>query len=133
MVRDILTDNVKENVNDYVTNDVTMVIWHYCKPASEVGRTVWPPPNQLFHGLLISDPIALVTMPILEAMEEEELENLEEGGGLKEATLAGRRKVFDHFAGYWDEVGGQEMSEAFKTPEGRADFSKHLGRFVILV
>ena len=110
-----------------------MALWHYVKPASEAGGSVWPPPNQLIHAIPISEPIALATMPILEAMEEDELENLEEGGGLKEATLAGRKKVFEHFASYWDEVGGQDMAEAFKTPEGRASFSKHLGRFEILV
>ena len=56
-----------------------MALWHYVKPASEAGGSVWPPPNQLIHAISISEPIALATMPILEAMEEDELENLEEG------------------------------------------------------
>ena len=68
-------------------------------------------------------------MGFLEPMDEEELEELEQGGGLKGATLAGRQRVFDHFADYWDKVGGQTMDEAFKTPESRAQFTKHMGRF----
>ena len=44
-------------------------------------------------------------MGFLEPMDEEELEELEQGGGLKGATLAGRQRVFDHFADYWDKAG----------------------------
>ena len=68
-------------------------------------------------------------MGFLEPMDEEELEVLEQGGGLKGATLAGRQRVFDHFINYWGQVGGQTMEEAFKTPEGRTQFSKHMGRW----
>ena len=67
-------------------------------------------------------------MGFLEPMDEEELEVLEKGGGLKGATLAGRQRVFDHFADYWDKVGGKPMEEAFKTPDGRSQFAKHMGR-----
>ena len=52
-------------------------------------------------------------MGFLEPMDEEELEVLEQGGGLKGATLAGRQRVFDHFIDYWGQVGGQAMEEAF--------------------
>ena len=72
----------------------------------------------------------MARMGFLEAMNEEELEALEKGGGLKVATLAGRQRVFDHFADHWDKVGWQPMEEAFKTSEGRSQFTKHMGRFV---
>ena len=52
-----------------------------------------------------SAPAYVSGMGFLEPMDEEELEELEQGGGLKGATLAGRQRVFDHFADYWDKAG----------------------------
>ena len=67
-------------------------------------------------------------MPVLQAMEEEVLLELEQGGGLKEDTLARRKHVYDHFMSFWEVEGQEEIAEVFKTPEGRAKFSKICGR-----
>ena len=61
-------------------------------------------------------------------MEEEALKELEQGGGLKEDTLARRKQVYDHFMSFWEVEGQEEIAEVFKTPEGRAKFSKICGR-----
>ena len=68
-------------------------------------------------------------MPTVTMMEEEDLEKLEESGGLKVATLAARRREMEFFMTYWKEEGKQDLEEVFKTPEGCTKFSKLLGRF----
>ena len=69
-------------------------------------------------------------MPTVAVMEEEELVTLEQGGGLKERTLVRRTKSFNHFAAFWEVEGREELSELFKSPEGRAKFSKIFGRWI---
>ena len=66
-------------------------------------------------------------------MEEEVLQELEQGGGLKEDTLARRKHVYDHFMSFWEVEGQEEIAEVFKTPEGRAKFSKISGRWAKLL
>ena len=68
-------------------------------------------------------------MPTVAMMDEEELEKLEESGGLKVATLAARRREMEFFMTYWKEEGKEDLEEVFKTPEGCTKFSKLLGRF----
>ena len=68
-------------------------------------------------------------MPTVSLMDEEALEKLEQSGGLKEATLAARRREMEFFMAYWVEEGKEDLEEVFKTPEGCAKFSKLLGRF----
>ena len=66
-------------------------------------------------SILVTYTQFLLRIPImifvLEAMNEKELESLKESGGLK----------------------GQDVAEAFKTPEGKRQCSKHFGKFGLLI
>ena len=67
-------------------------------------------------------------MPTFVRMDEEDLEKLEESGGLKVANLVARRRELEFFMVYWEEEGKEDLGEVFKTLEGCAKFSKLFGR-----
>ena len=67
-------------------------------------------------------------MPTFVRMDEEDLEKLEESGGLKAATLVPRRRELEFFMVYWEEEGKEDLGEVFKTLEGCTKFSKLFGR-----
>ena len=63
-------------------------------------------------------------------MPEGALAKLEQGGGLKPATLAARKRELQYFLTYWQEEELEELEELVKTEEGCDKFSKELGRCV---
>jgi len=62
-------------------------------------------------------------------MPEAALAKLEQGGGLKPATLAARKRELQYFLTYWQEEELEELEELVKTEEGCDKFSKELGRY----
>ena len=72
-------------------------------------------------------------MPTIEKLSEEDLEALEQQGGLKERTLRQRKAAFDHFDAYIKQETGRSVKECLakerlETEEGRKEFEKFYGR-----
>ena len=62
-------------------------------------------------------------------MREEELERLEEEGGLKKETIKDRENYYSHFETFFlEETQGKTVQQALASEEGRAQFEKLLGR-----
>ena len=72
-------------------------------------------------------------MPRTVVMREEELERLEEEGGLKKATITDRENYYSHFEKFFlEETQGETVPQALATDEGRAQFEKLLGRSALI-
>ena len=68
-------------------------------------------------------------MPRTVEMREEELERLEEEGGLKKETIKDRESYYSHFETFFlEETKGETVQQALASHEGRAQFEKLLGR-----
>ena len=68
-------------------------------------------------------------MPRTVEMREEELERLEEEGGLKKETTKDRENYYSHFETFFlEETQGKTVQQALASEEGRAQFEKLLGR-----
>lgn len=68
-------------------------------------------------------------MPRTVEMREEELERLEEEGGLKKETIKDREYYYSHFETFFlEETKGETVQQALASHEGRAQFEKLLGR-----
>ena len=68
-------------------------------------------------------------MPQNLVVREEELERLEEEGGLEKDTLKDRQRYYKHFEKFFtEETPGDSVQQALATEEGRARFEKLLGR-----
>ena len=68
-------------------------------------------------------------MPQNVVVREEELERLEEEGGLEKDTLKDRQRYYEHFEKFFtEETQGDSVQQALATEEGRARFEKLFGR-----
>ena len=68
-------------------------------------------------------------MPRTVEVREEELERLEEEGGLEKDTLKDRERYYSYFETFFTvETQGDTVQQALATEEGRARFEKLLGR-----
>ena len=61
-------------------------------------------------------------------LQEDELESLEQQGGLNQKTLKMRKAVFDHFNKFIRQESGMSVGQCLVSEDGRTEFGKLFGR-----